>query len=117
VYPECDVPEETKFPPFNTRYGSGGGSNIQSAQLPGKHEIRGCEGSIGKNEAQEEDMWAKNKEGIEDNFKKEEFVPSVRVSSASNQRRTKRARREEQEQNLRIFYAEKLLRELAYKFY
>src|SRR5205809_4738641 len=68
------------------------GSNIQSAQLPGRCEIRGREGSVRKDEAQEEDMWAEDEGGIKDDLRKGEFVPSVCVSSASNRRRTKGAR-------------------------
>ena len=63
-------------------------------------------------------MWAEDEGGIKDDLRKGEFVPRVHVSGASNQRLTKVTLGEgERAQNLRIFYAEKLLHELACEFY
>ena len=65
--------------------------DIQLADPLGRYETRSQECIVGKDEAQEEDMWAEDKGGIKDDLRKGEFIPSVCVSSASNQRRTKGA--------------------------
>jgi hypothetical protein len=62
-------------------------------------------------------MWAKDKGGVEDDFRKDEFDPKLRVSSVLAGYEREGDVQRGRAKNLRILYAEKLLCKLACEFY